>query len=260
LFTKPQTGGAKAHTVSICNLSTGSCRINGHSELAARATTPTKLWVRVPGTDRGSRAERFRGRLPRLSSCGAADAGGLAETRAQSSGQGARAQEAATEPPRHQAESVYAQAITQQPRTMRRRPPRSLPRSPATEALSRSNTLLYPVDDEGQASRTAVGPAACDRFPSKRPAIDCCCPPGAPSIWCALTQLIAISMPWLRHSCVKEGCSARFRGEEGDFGGSEPTTPPAQAHASLPFPVSRTAPQSRVRWRLEQGQPPDHRP
>jgi hypothetical protein len=94
--------------------------------------------------------------------------------------------------PRKHLQRGLAWAVSQQSRTMRRRPPRS----PATEALSRSNTLLQPADDEGQVSRTAVGPEACDRFPSRRPAIDCCCP--LPSIWCAQTQLITISMPSLR--------------------------------------------------------------
>jgi hypothetical protein len=93
-----------------------------------------------------------------------------------------------------------------------RRPPRSLPKSRATEALSRSNTLLYPANGEGQASRT-VGPAASDDLRSRRRAIECCCPP-SPSIWCTTRQVTTIPMLLLRHSYFKEGSSARFRGEE----------------------------------------------
>jgi hypothetical protein len=89
-------------------------------------------------------------------------------------------------------------------------PPRSLPRPQATGALSRSNTSPYPANDGRRASQTV------EQQPPSALRIECCCPP-APSIWCAATLLITISMPSLRHFCVKEGSSARFRGEESDF-------------------------------------------
>jgi hypothetical protein len=98
-----------------------------------------------------------------------------------------------------------AQAISQQPRTMRRRPPRSLPRSPATEAPSRSNTLVNPADDQRHAFQ-AVAPPTSDRLTNKCPPTGCCEPPAPPVIWCVLIPVNAIARPHVPASPVSKKC------------------------------------------------------
>jgi hypothetical protein len=143
--------------------------------------------------------------------------------------------------PRRQLRRGLAQAISPQPRTMRRRPPRSLPRSPATEAPSRSNTLVHPADDQRHAFQAVALPTS-DRLTNKCPPTGCCEPPAPPGhLVCAntLTQSRCHTRP--HPPCQKSVLGALLLRMPTPAGGSGPHNRANTGSVHWPFPVSRNS-------------------
>jgi hypothetical protein len=99
--------------------------------------------------------------------------------------------------------------------------------------MSRSKPFLCPADHRGHASRT-VGPVVSNRLPSKRPAIEGCCPPKLSIIWCAPILVNAIRMPVTPHSRWRwvrgPAPAARFRSQSRP-GGNRPRPRAARGSA-----------------------------
>jgi hypothetical protein len=106
-------------------------------------------------------------------------------------------------PGRHRAKS-RAQPITTQPRTMRRRPPKSLPRPRATGTIPRSKLLPYPADHEAHAFQT-IGPAATDHLRNEHRAKQSCYPELPRHLACAYF-VNAITMPDVPGFAVSKKC------------------------------------------------------
>ena len=122
---------------------------------------------------------------------------------------------------------LSAQAITAQPKTMRRRPPRSLPRARVTAAMSQSRMPLYRARDRKQASR-AVGLRTCDRLGNKCPPTGFCKPLAPPHRVAPILLTQSRCHTYPAFAVSKKGSSSRRCGKgRPAFAGLDPTTFPA---------------------------------
>ena len=121
-------------------------------------------------------------------------------------------EKAATEPQRDRAESSklsYHSANNNEVIA-----PQIAAQSPSDRSSVTSKPFLYRVDHRGLASRT-VGPVVSNPLPSKRSAIECCCPPKPPIIWCAPILVNLKRMPVSPHSpCYKKLGGTGFGGPD----------------------------------------------